>query len=40
MARTPVYMPKYGMTMTEAIITGWYFEKGATVKQGDALFQH
>lgn len=37
MPRTPVYMPKYGMTMTEGLIAEWYFAEGETVKQGQPL---
>ena len=37
MAREPIYMPKYGMTMTEGIITEWHFQEGDTVSEGDAL---
>lgn len=38
MALVPVYMPKFGMTMTEGFITQWHVEEGATVQQGDPLF--
>ncbi len=37
MARQPIHMPKYGMTMTEGIITEWHFQEGDTVSEGDAL---
>jgi pyruvate dehydrogenase E2 component (dihydrolipoamide acetyltransferase) len=37
MAREPIYMPKYGMTMTEGIITQWHFQEGDEVTEGDAL---
>jgi pyruvate dehydrogenase E2 component (dihydrolipoamide acetyltransferase) len=37
MAREPIYMPKYGMTMTEGIITEWHFREGDDVNEGDAL---
>jgi pyruvate dehydrogenase E2 component (dihydrolipoamide acetyltransferase) len=37
MAREPIYMPKYGMTMTEGIITQWHFKEGDAVTEGDAL---
>lgn len=37
MAREPIYMPKYGMTMTEGIITEWHFREGDDVSEGDAL---
>jgi pyruvate dehydrogenase E2 component (dihydrolipoamide acetyltransferase) len=38
MALTPVYMPKFGMTMTEGLITQWHVAEGAAVRQGDLLF--
>lgn len=37
MAKEPVYMPKFGMTMTEAEIVEWYVEQGQEVSQGDPL---
>ena len=37
MAREAIYMPKYGMTMTEGIITEWHFQEGDEVSAGDAL---
>lgn len=37
MAREAIYMPKYGMTMTEGLITEWHFQEGDAVKEGDAL---
>ncbi len=37
MAREAIYMPKYGMTMTEGIITEWHFQEGDHVNAGDAL---
>jgi pyruvate dehydrogenase E2 component (dihydrolipoamide acetyltransferase) len=37
MARAAIYMPKYGMTMTEGIITEWHVQEGETVQEGDAL---
>lgn len=37
MAREAIHMPKYGMTMTEGIITEWHFQEGDTVNEGDAL---
>jgi pyruvate dehydrogenase E2 component (dihydrolipoamide acetyltransferase) len=37
MARAAIYMPKYGMTMTEGIITEWHFQEGDEVNEGDAL---
>ncbi|MBC8162729.1 MAG: biotin attachment protein [Roseiflexaceae bacterium] len=38
MALVPVYMPKFGMTMTEGFITEWHVEEGAVVHQGELLF--
>jgi pyruvate dehydrogenase E2 component (dihydrolipoamide acetyltransferase) len=38
MALVPVHMPKFGMTMTEGLITQWHVEEGATVREGDLLF--
>ena len=37
MAKIPVYMPKFGMTMTTGLITEWMFAAGESVKQGEAL---
>lgn len=37
MAREAIYMPKYGMTMTEGIITQWHAQEGDQVNAGDAL---
>ena len=37
MAREAIYMPKYGMTMTEGLITEWHFQEGDAVNEGDAL---
>ncbi len=37
MAKIPVYMPKYGMTMTEGVITEWLFAPGELVEQGKAI---
>ncbi len=37
MAKTPVYMPKFGMTMVEAEITEWYVSQGDEVSEGDPL---
>jgi pyruvate/2-oxoglutarate dehydrogenase complex dihydrolipoamide acyltransferase (E2) component len=37
MALIPVYMPKFGMTMTSGIITGWLCEEGDTVTEGQPL---
>ena len=38
MALVPVYMPKYGMTMTEGLIVEWYVAEGSAVEQGVPLF--
>lgn len=38
MAKTPVYMPKFGLTMVEAEIMEVYVEKGEEVSEGDPLF--
>ena len=38
MALVPVYMPKFGMTMVEGLITEWHVEEGAPVQQGEPLF--
>ncbi len=37
MALTPVYMPKYGMTMTEGVIVAWHVAEGDNVMEGDPL---
>ena len=37
MAKIPVYMPKYGMTMTEGLIAEWLFAEGERVEQGKPL---
>lgn len=37
MARVPVYLPKYGMTMTEAVIVSWHVREGEDVAQGAPL---
>jgi pyruvate/2-oxoglutarate dehydrogenase complex dihydrolipoamide acyltransferase (E2) component len=37
MAKVPVYMPKYGMTMTEGVIVEWFFAAGEAVTQGTEL---
>ena len=39
MAKTPVYMPKFGMTMMAAEIMEWYVEQGEEVQEGDPLLQ-
>lgn len=38
MALIPVYMPKYGMTMTEGLIVEWMVAEGDSVEQGKPLF--
>jgi len=38
MAKHPIYMPKFGMTMTEGIIVAWHVAEGDAVAQGDPLF--
>ena len=37
MAREAVYMPKYGMTMTEGVIVEWHVQEGDHVNAGDPL---
>lgn len=37
MAKTPVYMPKFGMTMMAAEIMEWYQEQGDEISEGDPL---
>ncbi len=37
MALIPVYMPKFGMTMTSGIITGWLVKEGDKVQAGQGL---
>lgn len=37
MAKTPVYMPKFGMTMMAAEIMEWYVEQGDEITEGDPL---
>jgi len=37
MAKIPVYMPKFGMTMTTGLITEWLFAEGERVEQGQAI---
>jgi pyruvate dehydrogenase E2 component (dihydrolipoamide acetyltransferase) len=37
MALVPVYMPKYGMTMTEGVIKEWLKQEGETVAIGEPL---
>jgi pyruvate dehydrogenase E2 component (dihydrolipoamide acetyltransferase) len=36
--REPIYMPKFGMTMTEGLILTWHKQEGDAVRQGDPLF--
>ncbi len=35
--REPIYMPKFGLTMTEGLITEWLKKEGDQVNEGDAL---
>ena len=35
--REPVYMPKFGMTMTEGLIVEWLKAEGDAVSEGEAL---
>ena len=37
MAREPIYMPKFGMTMTEGVIMQWLKKEGDRVVQGEPL---
>lgn len=37
MAREPIYMPKFGMTMTEGLIVEWHRTVGDRVEEGDVL---
>jgi 2-oxoglutarate dehydrogenase E2 component (dihydrolipoamide succinyltransferase) len=37
MALHPVYMPKFGMTMTEGIIVRWHKQVGDIVAAGEPL---
>lgn len=37
MSKIPIYMPKYGMTMTEGLISEWLFAEGDAVEQGKPL---
>lgn len=34
---TPVYMPKFGMTMTEGLIVEWHFQEGDSITAGEIL---
>jgi pimeloyl-ACP methyl ester carboxylesterase len=35
---TVVKMPKWGLTMTVGTVTGWLFEEGAEISEGDPIF--
>jgi pyruvate/2-oxoglutarate dehydrogenase complex dihydrolipoamide acyltransferase (E2) component len=37
MARIPIHMPKFGLTMEEGTIMEWKAEIGAPVRAGDVL---
>ncbi|MCL6509561.1 MAG: lipoyl domain-containing protein [Anaerolineae bacterium] len=37
MAKIPIYMPKFGMTMTTGLITEWLFAEGERVEQGQPI---
>lgn len=37
MAREPIYMPKFGLTMTEGVIANWLKKEGERVLQGEPL---
>ena len=37
MVRDPIYMPKFGMTMTEGVIMQWLKKEGDRVVQGEPL---
>ncbi len=37
MVREPIYMPKFGMTMTEGVIMQWLKKEGDRVVQGEPL---
>lgn len=37
MARVAIYMPKFGMTMTEGLIVEWHCTEGQRVEPGDIL---
>ncbi len=37
MALVPVYMPKFGMTMTHGVITQWHKQEGERIEQGQPL---
>ncbi|MDI7277262.1 MAG: 2-oxo acid dehydrogenase subunit E2, partial [Anaerolineae bacterium] len=36
---TPVYMPKFGMTQTEATVVRWLREEGDQVERGDPILE-
>ena len=38
MEKYPVYMPKYGMTMTEGYLVEWLFKEGDYIDEGKPLF--
>lgn len=37
MSKEPIYMPKFGMTMTQGLILEWYVATGDEVTEGDPL---
>lgn len=37
MAKVPVYMPKFGMTMTAGLIAEWLFAEGEHVERGKPI---
>jgi len=37
MAKIPIYMPKFGMTMVTGLITEWLFAEGERVEQGKPI---
>ncbi|MCX6043178.1 MAG: hypothetical protein NTV69_18870 [Caldilinea sp.] len=37
MALHPIYMPKFGMTMTEGIIVQWHKQVGDPIAAGESL---
>lgn len=37
MALEPVYMPKFGMTMTEGLIVEWHCREGERIEEGAPL---
>ncbi len=36
-ALEPVYMPKFGMTMTEGLIVAWHCQEGERIEEGAPL---